>query len=124
VIKAADRVGVIVPPGTPHAVGLFPAAAVGRIHPGQPARLRLEGFAWTQYGTLGATVQALGNEAKDGLVRVELSLDPDLTSRIPREHGLPGTVEVEIERISPAVLVLRAAGHLFTPRAADRERGE
>jgi hypothetical protein len=32
------------------------------------------------------------------------------------QHGLPGTVEVEVERISPATLVLREVGtHLGVP---------
>jgi len=124
VVRAADKVGAIVPPGNVHAVGLFPAAAVGRIHRGQAARLRLHGFAWTQYGTLGATVKDIGTEAKDGLIRVELALDPDQASRIPREHGLPGEVEVEIERVAPALLVLRAAGHLLTARATAEPGGE
>jgi hypothetical protein len=27
------------------------------------------------------------------------------------QHGLPGTVEVEVERVPPAVLVMRAVGY-------------
>ena len=35
---------------------------------------------------------------------------------IPLQHGLPGTVEVEVERVSPATLVLREVGkHLGVP---------
>ena len=53
---------------------------------------------------------------RDGNVRVELSVQPDADSRIPLQHGLPGSVEIEIERASPATLVLRAAGKLLTPQ--------
>jgi membrane fusion protein (multidrug efflux system) len=61
VVRAAEQLGSIVPPGEPRAVALFPASAVGRIHPGQPARLRLDGFPWTQYGSLAAaTKPAMG----------------------------------------------------------------
>ena len=41
---------------------VIPVAVVGRIRPGQPARLRLEGFPWTQYGTVAATVAEHLNE--------------------------------------------------------------
>jgi hypothetical protein len=57
----------------------LPPAALGRIQPGQPARLRL-----------------------------------DAALPIPLQHGLPGTVEVEVDHVSPATLVLRTAGPLFT----------
>ena len=88
-------------------MALFPAAAVGRIRPGQAARLRLEGFPWTQYGLLRATVSAVGNEADAGLVRVELAIEADPDSPIPVQHGLPGSVEIAVEKVSPAILVLR-----------------
>ncbi len=116
VVQAGDKLGTIVPPGEPRAVALFPAAAVGRIRPGQSARVRLEGFPWTQYGLLRATVSAVGNEADGGLVRVELAIDADPDSPIPVQHGLPGSVEIAVERHSPAVLVLRAAGHFLAAK--------
>jgi multidrug resistance efflux pump len=118
VVGPAQRLGTIVPPGQPRAVALFPAAAVGRVRPGQPARLRLEGFAWTQYGTIPAVVAEVGDEASDGLIRVELDLEPDRAPRVPLQHGLPGSAEVAIERVSPAVLVLRAAGQFMAPGRA------
>ena len=88
---------------------------------GQSARIRLDGFPWTQFGSLTATVTQVAGEVRDGRVRVELVVHPTSDSRIPMEHGLPGTVEVEIERVSPATLVLRAAGKLVTRTA---ERGD
>ena len=80
------------------------------MQPGQPARLRLDGFPWAQYGSLAATVTSVATEARDGVIRVELQLPPETPTAIPLQHGLPGTVEVEVERISPATLVLRAVG--------------
>jgi len=115
VVAAGDRLGVIVPTGDVKVVAQFdPAAAFGRIHPGQSARLRLQGFPWTQYGSLKATVTNVANEVRDGSVRVELSPKPD--SRLPVQHGLPGSTEIEVEQISPVSLVLRIAGQMLAPR--------
>src|SRR5262249_21350908 len=74
VVAAGQVFGAIVPPGEPRAVALFPAASLGRIRPGQPARLRLDGFPWTQYGTIPATVARVGGEPSGGRIRVELAL--------------------------------------------------
>jgi membrane fusion protein (multidrug efflux system) len=128
VVRAAEKLGSIVPAGEPRLVALFPPAAVGRLRPGQPARLRLDGFPWTQYGTLPAVVTDAGNEASNGLIRVELALAASSASPIPLEHGLPGSVEVEVETVSPAILVLRAAGQLrartYTPSQHGVDRSQ
>src|SRR5262249_12012498 len=124
VVRPAEKLGAIVPPGSPRAVAWFPASAVGRLHPGQPVRLRLHGFPWTQYGTLTATVASAGNEPSDGRVRVELTLDQQQDAAIPLEHGLTGAAEVEVERVAPLVLGLRAAGQLLaTWRGAPETEG-
>lgn len=116
VVSAAEKLGTIVPRDPPRAVAFFPAGSVGRVRPGQPAQLRLDGYPWTQFGTVAATVSEVGNEPSNGLIRVELALQPDSTSTIPLAHGLPGAVEVEVERIAPAMLILRAAGQCLAPR--------
>jgi multidrug resistance efflux pump len=111
VVEEGDRLAVIVPDGGVRIVAqLAPQTALGRVRTGQPARFRLTGFPWTEFGALGATVTAIASELDEGLVRVELAVDPATTTRIPLEHGLPGVVEIEVERASPAALVLRAAG--------------
>ncbi|HEY3593312.1 MAG TPA: HlyD family efflux transporter periplasmic adaptor subunit, partial [Polyangiaceae bacterium] len=117
IVSDGERLGAIVPPGSLKLVADYPpSAALGRIAAGQPARLRLEGFPWMQFGTVSATVTGVSREVRDGNVRVELSVQPSPDSRIPLQHGLPGSVEIEIERASPAVLVLRAAGKLLSPQ--------
>jgi multidrug resistance efflux pump len=115
VVAVGETLGSIVPAGELRVVALFPVEALGRIQRGQRARLRLEGFPWTRYGSLAATVEQVGSEAREGRFRVELALDPDPAARIPLGHGLAGTVEVEVERVSPAVLGLRLAGDLLQP---------
>jgi membrane fusion protein (multidrug efflux system) len=110
VLQSGDTVATIVPSGTLRIVASFvPAEALGRVRPGQAARLRLDGFPFTQYGSVRALVSNVGSEVRDGRVRVELALTASDTA-VPLPHGLPGMVEVEVEEISPAALVLRAAG--------------
>jgi membrane fusion protein (multidrug efflux system) len=116
VVGPGEKLGAVVPAGERRAVALFPAAAVGQLRPGLPARLRLDGFPWTQYGTLRATVADVGTEATDGRVRVELTLAAEQETCIPVEHGLTGSAEVEVERLSPAALTLRAAGQMVANR--------
>jgi membrane fusion protein (multidrug efflux system) len=99
----------------------LPPAALGRIQPRQPARLRLEGFPWTQYGIVSATVASVANEVRDGQVRVELAVRSDAVPSIPLQHGLPGTVEVAVDHVSPAALILRAAGRLFPVPGTSRD---
>lgn len=121
VLHEGDPVGTIVPAGTLKIVAEFPPeAALGRIRPGQAARLRLKGFPWAQYGSIGARVTTVANEIRDGKVRVECELASKAVTLIPEEHGLPGSIEIEVERISPARMALRAAGEMLTaPRGFD-----
>jgi membrane fusion protein (multidrug efflux system) len=118
-VKAGDKLGAVVPAGSLTAVAEFlPSVAMGRVRAGQPARLRLDSFPWTQYGSLATTVSSVASEVRDGRVRVELTVAPELPTRLPLQHGLRGTVEVEVEQATPATLVLRAAGQLLaSPRA-------
>jgi multidrug resistance efflux pump len=114
-VEEGDKLGAIVPPGELRVIGLFaPYTAVGRIRAGQPARLRLDGFPWAQYGAVDATVARVANEPHDGDIRVEFAVHPNPSSLVPLQHGLPGVIEVKVARVSPAALVLRAAGELIS----------
>jgi membrane fusion protein (multidrug efflux system) len=115
VVEKGEKLGTIVPEtGELRIVADFPPSnALGRIAPGQPGRLRLAGFPWTEYGSVAATVAGTAGEPRRGRVRVELAIQRDPTSPIPLQHGLPGTLEVEVDRISPAALVLRIGGRLL-----------
>lgn len=113
VVSAGDRLAAIVPSGTVQIVAQFPPSSMGRIAAGQPALLRLDAFPWAQYGVVHATVSRVGSEIRDGSVRIELSVDRPAPPRIPLEHGLPGTLEIQVERATPAALVLRNAGRLL-----------
>lgn len=114
VVASGQTVAVVTPETAIELVADFaPAAAIGRIRPGQPARMRVAGFPWTQYGMLTAQVVAVSSEVTDGKIRVELALDDQASSAIPHRHGLVGDVEIELEEVSPAVLLARAAGQAF-----------
>jgi multidrug resistance efflux pump len=113
-VRAGDKLGAIIPNGGLRAIAEFaPSSALGRIQTGQRARLRLEGFPWTEFGQLEATVSLVASEPRQGIVRVELIVHPESAPLIRLQHGLPGQVEIAIERASPAELALRAAGRLL-----------
>ncbi len=118
VLDEGDKIAAIVPDGNLRVVAQFaPAAALGRLHAGQKADVRLEGYPWAQWGTAPAIVSRVATEIRDGTVRVELTIDPSRPCRIPLQHGMPGAVEVAVERITPATLILRLAGGLLgSPR--------
>ncbi len=108
-LKAGDPIATVVAGGPVRIVAQFTPEALGRIRSGQRARMRLEGFSWTEFGMIDASVVAVASEARDGLVRVELSVDA-LPRGIPLEHGLPGSIEVAVGEATPMRLVLRTMG--------------
>jgi membrane fusion protein (multidrug efflux system) len=125
VVKEGDKLGAIVPSGHIRIVAEFlPAAAIARIRPGQTAHMRPDGFPWTQFGTLPAVVRSVANEPRSGRIRVELDVRAAADSAIPIQHGLPGTLEIEIDRVSPAALVFRAAGRRLSAPASSSSPGE
>ena len=118
-VEEGDPLCKIVPEGDEFIVDAYydPGQALGRIRDGQSAELRLDGYPWTQYGTVSATVREVGSEVRNGEVQVRLAIVRDPASRIPLDHGLPGTLEIEVERVSPAILVLRSAGQMISTPA-------
>jgi multidrug resistance efflux pump len=119
VLKPGDVIATIVPRSAIHVVAeLPPARAVGRVVAGQRARVRLEGFAWTEYGMLDATVVDVANEPANGTVRAELVLVGEPPANVPVQHGIPASVDVCVEHVSPLVLLLRELGAVAAPPAA------
>ncbi len=112
-IGAGQQLGVILPTGKLQITAEFePSAALGKLRPGQSAVMRLQGFPWAQYGTLPAKVAQVAGDIRDGKVRVELAVSGPPPANVPLEHGLPGSVEVQVEQVSPAGLLMRSAGDL------------
>lgn len=129
-VESGAEVAVLVPRAEPRVVAWLPIeGTVGWVRPGQAARVRLYDFPWTRWGSVPATVDRISREPKDGLVRVDLRLDATRTE-IPLDHGLPCSVEIGVDRVSPLELVLRAAGRragagrrVGAGSAATREEG-
>lgn len=108
----------------------FPKEMVGIVQPGQPAQLKLDGYPWTIYGTVPARVTRVGTEpgiaatpeAIPGTVRVELDLERPADPRIQLQHGLTAEVDVEVARVSPIALLLRALGEWHVADAPPDDR--
>jgi membrane fusion protein (multidrug efflux system) len=108
VVREGEPIATIVPDERLRVVAEFDAAdALGRIRPGHVARVRLAGFSIVEFGTLAATVQQVASEAQRGRVRVELALATHLSTDLPLEHGVPGSVEVRVESTAPWRMLLR-----------------
>jgi len=113
-VDTGKILGRIVPSGELKVVADFePARVLGRVYPAQSARMRLDGFPWAQYGSIAVKVHRVASEIRDGRVRVEFLPDATDDPNPLLQHGLPGTVEIEIEQTTPALLVLRAAGQML-----------
>lgn len=110
-VAEGQRLASIVPQGQVMIVAEFaPADVSGKLRPGQDSVMRLDGFPWAQYGMVNAKVSRVASEVHEGLIRVELTPIVDAKTRALIKHGLPGSVEVNIETLSPMWLALRSMG--------------
>jgi len=109
VVATGAPLATVVPSGVLLVEARFTPELAARLAAGQSATLRVDGYAWTVFGAVPATVLSVGTEERDGTVSAKLSADPSATD-IPMQHGLAGAVLVEIERVSPASLTARALG--------------
>ncbi len=81
-------------------IATFPARVLDHVRPGQNATLQLNGV------TIPAKVIAIGMDAASGQVRAILL---PLTQNAP-PAAANAQAAIEVERVSPATLVLRASG--------------
>ncbi|MDY7228156.1 HlyD family secretion protein [Hyalangium rubrum] len=108
-LTAGQRLATVVPEGGDlQIVAYLPAPeALGRVREGQQARLRLDGFPWTQYGAIEARVVRVAEEDSEGKIRVELGSLSESVRTVALKHGLTGSLEVQVDRLSPLSLVFR-----------------
>ena len=124
VVAAGDHLATVIPSAELKVVAGFPTSdALARVRRGQPAQLRLDGFPWTEFGSLDSEVTRVSTESRDGKLWVDCAVAPGPDSAIPLQHGMPGTLVVEVERISPAELVLRAVGRTVNASSSAATRG-
>jgi hypothetical protein len=74
-----------------------------------------------RYGYVESTVTSVASETREQRVRVELAVQPSVAQTIPLQHGMPGVVEVEVERVAPVVLLIRSLGYTLSGRTEDVE---
>lgn len=89
---------------------VFAAESGANIQQGQDALLRLTD-EFGQERIVPAIVSRV-TPANDGQLSVQLAPQPNFIENEPLPEPLVGQAEIEIEQITPAVLVLRAAGQL------------
>jgi len=112
-------------PSSVQAVAEFPASiALAHIRPGQLAYLHLDGLPRALFSGIRAQVASVATEVKDGRIRVEFNTEPGGDLGMALRPNLTATVEVEVDRVSPAMLVLRKAKRTFSLDAAAHNEGE
>lgn len=110
VLRAGAPVGSIVPEGDLKLVAEFRPRALGRIEPGQSARVRVDSLPWVEHGVLASRVTRVAQELVDGKLRVELALERSRLGSVVLRHGMTAVVDVVVDRATPARLALRAIG--------------
>ena len=122
-VAAGAVVGTIRADGAIEVQAQFtPARALGHIHPGQPARIKLDGFSWARYGQLSARVQRVASAIQGGVVQVALVIEGEVPAGLPLQHDLPATVEIAIGNKTPYQLVLQRAGDLLQGQASNDQQ--
>jgi hypothetical protein len=98
-------------PGRPGEVNaIFAADSGASVYQGQDALLRLSD-EFGQERVIPAIVSRV-TPAENGQLTVQIAPQPEFIENEPLPDTPRGQAEIEIERITPAVLVLRAAGQL------------
>lgn len=113
-LTSQQHIATLIPEGPVRVVSRFAPQQNGRLRAGQPATLRFDAFPWTQFGTVTAHTSAVGQEPRDGSLRVELVI-VEANPSISLRHGMTGSCEIEVERTSPLRLLLRAIAQLAAP---------
>lgn len=93
--------------GDTEAVAYFPPNDLLRVRSGQSGLLRLDDFPWGEFGTVTAFVVEVDEVLQDGRFPVKLRLEPPNGSPIPLQSGLIGSIEIEVEKLSPITILLR-----------------
>jgi membrane fusion protein (multidrug efflux system) len=116
-VGAGSGLGTVVPDESLRIVADLSPDLMTRVRAGEPARFRYDGFSTLTHGSVAAIVTRTGTEVRDGTFEVILApVVGGTTPKIPLTHGLRGSIDIEVERLSPLDLLLRRAGELSEPR--------
>ncbi len=106
-VVGGELLATVVPDEGLQVVAWLPIVAAGRVQEGQSARMYLDGFSWIRFGSVPLRVRSVAAEPGPEGLRVELELGE---SPLPLGHGLPGRVEIAVEKSTPLGLVLDVVG--------------
>jgi membrane fusion protein, adhesin transport system len=115
-VSAGADLGAVVPDESLRIAADLPPELMTRVRAGQAARFRFEGVATLTHGSLAAVVTQIGSDVRNGTFEVILAPAVQATAAVPLMHGARGSIDIEIERLSPLNLLLRRAGELTEPR--------
>jgi membrane fusion protein (multidrug efflux system) len=110
-VEKGLKLGRIVPVEQVLVEAIFlPSDAIGRIKKGQRARIKVQGYPWTQYGSIDSRVISVSSAIHNETIRVQLELFPSQHSTIPLLQDLKASVEVNTEQTTPFDLLLKSIG--------------
>jgi membrane fusion protein (multidrug efflux system) len=115
-VSAGAGLGTVVPDESLRIAADLPPELMTRVRAGQAARFRFEGLSTLTHGSLAAVVTQMGSEVRNGTFEVILAPANHATPAAALIHGTRGSIDIEIERLSPLNLLLRKAGEWTEPR--------
>ena len=115
-VSAGAGLGTVVPDESLRIAADLPPELMTRVRAGQTARFRFDGMPTLTHGSLAAVVTQMGSEVRNGTFEVILAPANQAVPAVPLMHGARGSIDIEIERVSPLNLLLRRAGELTEPR--------
>jgi hypothetical protein len=99
----------------------FPSDSSLGIIRGQSVDFHPAGNIGAQNGAIPGIVTTVSDDPSGELTVVEIALRIEQTLPAPLQEGLKGRVDIELERVSPATLILRSAS--MVNKTNDNEAG-
>ena len=85
----------------------FSSQAQGRLQRGQMAFLKLDGHIGAEVGPIPSMILEVDNQPEAGQVQTTMLVLWPLVPTVPAQENLTGQIEVEVEHLSPARLIMR-----------------
>lgn len=88
----------------------FPSDTAGQIVRGHKASFQPNGNGWANTEPIPAMVASVADDTTAEGNHVEITLHPEESLSAPLKEGLKGRVVLELDQVSPAILLMRGAG--------------